>query len=107
MAVFKEMDPADVWAAIEGHKDIISPAAEKLDGFYRGFSCPRCKGELQKEFAAKHVYAVPSSVAPRALLRCPTCGYLIDPHSNIVLEYGDASKIPIEQVPIINPDGSD
>jgi hypothetical protein len=104
MTTFKEMDPELVWAAIEGHKDVLTPEAEQLDSLYSSFKCPRCKCELQKEFDPRHAFSNPDKMNARALLRCANCRYLIDPHSNIIVEYGDASKMPVESIPIIDPD---
>ncbi len=104
MGTFKEMDPESVLKAIEGHKDILQPEAARLDAFYRTFNCPRCKCPLQKEFDMRHAYSDQSTMNARALLRCPDCRYLLDPHSNLVVEYGDASKIPVETIPIIDPE---
>src|SRR4051812_6494656 len=101
MPLFKEMDPELVLKAIEGHEDILTPEGERLEALYRTFSCPRCKCALQKEFDLRHAYADPRTMNARALLRCSNCRYLIDPHVNLIIEYGDASKIPVESIPII------
>lgn len=101
MPLFKEMDPEEALRAIEGHEDVLQPEAARLDGFYRTFSCPRCKCPLQKEFDMRHAFADQSTMNARALLRCGNCQYLIDPHNNVVIEYGDPSKIPVESIPII------
>ena len=98
------MNSADVFAAIEGYEDVLTPAGQELDEFYRRFSCPRCMGDLQKEFDVRHTFSDPDCVVPRALLRCPNCRYLIDPHSNVVLETGNPAKIPFDPIPIINPE---
>jgi hypothetical protein len=105
VTVFKEMDPKLVLAAIEGHVDVLSSEAEDLEKLYRARSCPRCNLGLQKEFDPRHVFADQSKSVGRALLRCTTCKYLLDPHSGLVIEVGDASKIPtpVPDVPYINP----
>ncbi len=103
MPLFKEMDPEEVLRAIEGHEDILRPEAERLDAFYSTFTCPRCKCPLQKEFDMRHAFSDPNTMNARAVLRCANCHYLIDPHNNMIVEYGDASKIPVESSPIIQP----
>lgn len=103
MTIFKEMNPDDVKALLDGHHDVLTAEAQKLDSFYRVHKCPRCKSELQKEFDGRHTFADPDTMVPRALLRCAICRYLIDPHNNLIIEYGDASKIPLDPIPYINP----
>lgn len=105
MSSFKEMDPTAALKAIEGYEDVLTPAANELEDLYKTFKCPRCKGELAKEFDARHTFDG-QSVVGRALLRCPTCRFLIDPHSNIVVETGNPAKIPLDRIPIIDPNKS-
>ncbi len=102
MAVFKELDVEVALQAIKGYEDVLSPEAKGLEAFYRQFSCPRCQGGLQKEFDARHAFANPDTMNARALLRCAGCRYLVDPHNNVIIEYGDASKVPLESIPILN-----
>jgi len=110
MGVYKELDPLLAWKLIEGHQNVLEGPAESQEAFYRQFECPRCRIPLQKEFDSRHTF--PSwgtedsdHVIGRALLRCDNCRYLVDPHTNVVLEYGDASKIPTDIIPIIGKDG--
>lgn len=86
---FIEMDPADVWKAIEGHVDELSPKAKALEVFYKQFTCPRCRGPVRKEISPSHAFGN-NSLVGRALLRCETdtCNYLFDPHSGISVEMG-------------------
>jgi rubredoxin len=100
MRVYKEMDPALTRRLLEGYQDELTPAAKAQDDFYSTFHCPRCKGGLTKEFDARTAFSA-DGVIPKALLRCPTCRFLIDPHTRLIVEYGDASKIPFESIPVI------
>jgi len=101
MGVYREMDPLLAWKAIEGHENILEPEVRRLDAFYEQFRCPRCDGALQKEFDGRHTFSDPAVMVPRALLRCPNCRYLVEPHRNIVLESGSAAKIPVSVIPIV------
>lgn len=105
MTTFKEMDPALVLAAIKGHKDILTPEAERLSQLYQSKTCPRCNQSMNKEFDPRHVFSDDSVAVGRALLRCGNCQHLLDPHNGMVVEYGDASKVPTPQpdVPYIDP----
>ena len=100
MSVFQEMDPELVLRAIEGYQDELTPERTKQVEFYRGFSCPRCRCSLDEEINAKTAFTG-DGLIPKALLRCANCNYRIEPYSNVVVSYGDASKIPVEVVPII------
>ena len=105
MTILKEMDPAVALKAIEGHKDVLTPESERLERLYKSKHCPRCLGGLQKEFDPRFTYADEEVSIGRALLRCASCQFLLDPHNNIVLEYGDPSKTPVESSTIIVPNG--
>jgi hypothetical protein len=101
MAVYKELDPLLAWKAIEGYENALEGPAKSQELFYSQFTCPRCKIGLTKEFDGRHAFSDPDVLIARALLRCPNCRYLIDPHSNVILEFGDASKIPHGIIPTI------
>jgi len=104
MPVYTELDPVLVWKAIEGVENALEGPAKSQETFYRQFECPRCRVPLQKEFDSRHAFADDTSVVARALLRCTHCQYLIDPHTSVVLEFGDASKIPHDIIPIVGKD---
>ena len=103
MAVFSEMDPAVALAAIEGYEDELTEEATSLDKMYASFTCPRGCGRLQREIDPRHTFSDSSYLVGRALLRCSVCQYLIDPHTRIVLDSGDASKMDLETSPILQP----
>jgi hypothetical protein len=42
MGVFKEMKSEDVWKAVEGHEDVITPELKKEEAFFRNQVCPLC-----------------------------------------------------------------
>ena len=100
---FKEMDPELALRLIEGYQDELTPAAKAQEEHLRQFQCPRCRCGLQKEFDIRTCFK-PTEILPQPLFRCPNCGYLIDPATKMIVEYGDASKIPVESSPLILPD---
>lgn len=101
MPIFKEMDPEIARKAIEGQEDVLTAEGEALQALYKRFNCPRCKCALQKELDFRTMYSDGNVMNARAMLRCPNCRYLIDPHANLVVEYGDPSKTPLETIPTI------
>lgn len=96
MSVFKEMDPLLCQKAIEGYDSVLDTEARHLDDLYKRFKCSRCKAPLRKEFDSRHAFSDSDSLVARALLRCETCNYLVDPHTNIVLDTGSPTKVPEE-----------
>lgn len=100
---FQEMDPELVLRAIEGYQDELTPAAEAQSERLQKFRCPRCRGGLHKEFDIRTCFK-PTEMLPQPLLRCRNCGYLIDPETRLVVEFGNASKIPVKSSPLILPD---
>jgi hypothetical protein len=105
MSVYRGLDLELAWKAIEGHEDVVSPEAKALDAFYRQFACPRCACSLIKQFDARHAFGPGNDgVVAHALLKCPHCDYLVDPHTNVVLNSGNASKVPMSLSPIWLPE---
>jgi len=96
-----EMDPEDIFALLEGHTNVLQPAAEKLDVFYRQFRCLTCGGACRKETVATHAFSDPDTFVPRSCLRCTLCACLFDPHSGLLLERGDPARAM--KIPILDP----
>jgi hypothetical protein len=103
MAAFKELDPEVARKAVEGYVDELDSEARSLDQLYASFKCPRGCGALHRENDTRHAFGDPNILVPRSLLRCRNCGYLIEPHTRMVLESGNAGKIPVESSPLILP----
>ena len=99
--LYKELDPAVAWAAIEGQGNLFTAAQEKADAFYRQFVCPSCKGaSLSKRFNARHAFADPGWMVGRATLLCAECQCHFDPHSGLILEMGNPANVQPD-IPII------
>jgi RNase P subunit RPR2 len=98
--MFKELDPEVARRAVEGHEDILTPARERNSELYESFTCPRCKCSLTEEYDARTAFTH-GSIVPKAVLVCGNCTYRIDPHTNVVINFGDASKVPVESIPIV------
>lgn len=101
-----ELDPEQVLEAIKGYSNELDPETKTLDTFYRQFTCQCCGNSmLQREYhggpSGGHAFADKNYLTARALLRCPICTWLFDPHSGLVVERGDRDKA--SPVPIINP----
>lgn len=97
--IFKEMDPEVARRAIQGHEDVLGPAHRAQEAFYRQFRCPTCNVPMEKEFRSRNAFNG-EDLLPRALLRCPLCRYLLEPHSNITLEVGNIIQPPTELDPL-------
>jgi len=103
MTAYRELDPEVARAAIEGFEDVLTEEGQKLDALYRSFSCPRGCGSLHRETDSRHAFADPDILVARSLLRCKNCGFLIEPHTRVVIESGSAGKIELESSPILQP----
>lgn len=80
--IFKPMKKADVLRALEGHKDIITPAAKAEIKYIRSLPCPSCGGELQEHVNARTPFRA-NSVVPNFLGKCVSCGAEFEPYSGI------------------------
>lgn len=89
---FVELDPEVARKAIEGFENELDGELASLAAFYRQFTCPRCKGEVRREFSTGpeggHAFADKNFMTARALLRCLACSCLFDPHSGMIVERG-------------------
>lgn len=91
MPIISELDPELALKLIEGYTDELTPAAKAQDAFYRQFRCPRCQEQMSKEFDGRHAFSGDTLIA-RALLRCNSCGLLLEPETRMVIEYGSQAK---------------
>jgi hypothetical protein len=82
---FKTMDPDVAWKLLEGHKDILTPAAEQRTSIYKNITCPSC-GSRKMQPQIKPVRD--DEVVPYHHFLCKDCGCLYDPRSNLVLNEG-------------------
>lgn len=99
MAVFKELDPELHLKLIEGYTDELTPERKKLELFYRLHSrCKRCGELMQKEYDVRTAWESDDTL-PHALLRCPNCGFLLEPFTGLVVESGSPAKIPEPLLP--------
>lgn len=104
MSKYTELDPEVARQALEGYVDELDAEARELDKFYAAFKCPRgCSGSLHREIDGRHAFSDPNVLVPRSMLRCKVCGYLIEPHSRVVLDSGNAGKMEVESSPLILP----
>jgi hypothetical protein len=103
---FVELKPEVVFAALEGHKNILVGEQEKMDAYYRQFICPSCKSpSLSKRFIPGHAYSDPSYTLARATLLCNECKCHFDPHSGLILEVGNPARVS-PHIPIIGSSSS-
>lgn len=80
--IFKPMKPEDVRRAIEGHKDIITPAITEVRRFIRGLSCISCGGDVI-EIVNSKVLFTEGNILPNFLAECISCKVQFEPYTRI------------------------
>jgi hypothetical protein len=80
--IFKTMKQDEVRKALEGHQDILKPAFEAQDKFFRSLSCPECRGDVMATVNSKTPFR-DSSILPNCLAKCKVCGVEFEPHTGI------------------------
>src|SRR5688572_7089360 len=99
MGIFKELDPELHLKLVEGYEDVLTPAAHAQEAFYQAHrKCKRCGDAMRKEFDSRVMWSAEEPL-PRALLKCDKCGFMLDPHSGIVVNAGSAAHIPQPIIP--------
>lgn len=82
------MDPADVRRALENQADVIKPAIEAHEAYFRRLSCHRCSGEVLAIVNPRQLFR-PNSVLPNYLARCKNCGCEFEPYTKIEVKGPD------------------
>lgn len=96
---FRTLPPGLAARLIEGCDDKLTPAAEAQRVFFETTPCGRCGSAMEPTIYGRRAFTADTPL-PRTVARCVDCGYTVDPHTNLVLDTGDASKID-EALPII------
>ncbi len=90
--IFKPMAPDDARKALEGQEDILTPAANATDDFFKRLSCPACGGECMK-FVDSHRLWRDGGILPNFLARCKACGVEFEPYTKIQLTVSHPNKV--------------
>ena len=93
------MDPEVVLKLLEGHKDVLTPAAEEQERIY-GRSCPRCGGACRR-LASFHSMHTGQDPLPRFYLQCMACHEEFDPETGLTLKVGSIGLGVEPAIPII------
>jgi len=86
--VFQEMKPEDVRKALEGHKNILQPALEEHQRFFKSLSCYRCGSEVMPIVNTRQLFRG-NAILPNFLAKCRTCGCDFEPSTKIEVKGPD------------------
>ena len=96
----KFLDPEVALKLLEGHKDVITGAAERREKFYGSQSCPRCGGSCRKTGDFRTMFTGDEPLA-KFHLECLACGEVFDPHSGLIVRMGTVGQAFVPAVPIL------
>ena len=82
--IFKEMDPADVRAALEGHQNILAPEVEAHKEFFGRFECTYCRGGVHEIVDPNRLFTK-EALLPKFLAECNDCEAQLEPYTGIEL----------------------
>jgi hypothetical protein len=99
---FKTMDPKVTAKLLEGHKDILTPAAEKREELYQSQDCPNCGGNALTKCGSPESMFRTGEILPRYTLSCDNCDCLFDPHTGIILSLGNKAKAWEPAIPLLD-----
>ncbi len=80
--MFKEMDPDEVWRAIEGHKNILAEETKKVEDYFKKVRCPRCTGSCRPILNNPSLFKE-NEILPDYLAECVDCGAVYTPYTFI------------------------
>lgn len=90
--IFKPMTPEEARKALQGHEDILSPAAAATDAFFKTLSCPSCGGECMKFVDSSRLWRT-DAILPNYLARCKACGVEFEPYTKIQVTVAHPNKV--------------
>lgn len=94
------LDPEVTRKLLEGHVDILTPAAQEQESFLTSQSCPRCGGSCRKIADARTVFRE-QEMLPHYYLQCLACECEFDPRTGMIIEMGNLAKAGRPAIPII------
>jgi hypothetical protein len=66
------------------HQDVLTPAIQKEDTFFRHSVCPKCGGASVRPFIDPHRPFVPGNPLPNKLLQCLQCETEFNPYTGLI-----------------------
>jgi Zn ribbon nucleic-acid-binding protein len=88
---------------LEGHEDILTPAAVERERFYTTQSCPRCGGRCRKIGDFRTMWHR-GEILPRFYLECLACGCEFNPHNGMIVKLGNVGQAVEPAIPILRKD---
>lgn len=89
---------------MEGHEDVVTPAAKASERFYAAQSCIRCGGSCRKVGDVRTMFQQ-GEIMPQYRLECLACGCEFNPHSGMIVKMGNLGEALEPAVPLL--DGPD
>lgn len=84
MKPFKEMDPDVVRKLVEGQENVVKPAVEKEQQFFKTSSCPNCSAyEVESRVNTKRPF-IQGSILANKILVCLCCGTEFEPYTKVI-----------------------
>ena len=80
--ILKPMDPEAIRRALEGHENVLTPAAQKQADLFKSLSCPSCGSGVTPYLDPQALFR-PGEALPRYLARCTSCGCEFEPNTGI------------------------
>lgn len=90
--IFKTLPAEVIKLALEGHKNIITPAVEELDRYFNNLSCPSCGGDCRKYLDSKRLFRE-NHLLPNYMAECKTCGVKFEPYTKIQISLPDYKNL--------------
>jgi hypothetical protein len=83
--IFKEMDPAEVRKALEGHDFTLQDEVNKTMAYFAKLQCLYCGGSCRPVVNAEKPFEE-GSVLPNYIAECNDCGAQASPYTRIEIK---------------------
>jgi hypothetical protein len=84
--IIKPMKIDELRKAVEGQENIIGPAVERHEAYFKFLSCPNCGGKCFPYLDARRPLFTEGSILPNYIAKCQSCDCTFEPQTKLQID---------------------
>lgn len=90
--IFKPMKQDELRKVLEDQKNVLKPAVEAHEEYFKRLSCPSCGGECMPFVDPSRLFRE-GALLPNYLARCKSCGVEFEPYTKVQVTMPNPGKV--------------